>query len=265
MTAKEIMQRLFEYGADFNYTTTCDTLKVGSVDKEVKKVAVAMMPTVDVIKKVIDFGADLFIVHEPIYFNHRDELTSDKIVGAKHKLLSDSGMAVWRFHDHPHRNSKDMIAVGVLELLGMKGEINYNTGIFDLVDIKLENSITPVELAKLCEEKLGLKHVRICGARNSPCKNISTALGAPGDIYHIISRENTDIAIIGEFCEWNNGEYVRDLAALGNKKSVLVLGHVGSERAGMLYVAKCLKEKLPELEIEYFETPELFTYTDSED
>lgn len=264
MNVTEVMNLLFEYGEDFPYKTTCDTLKIGSDEKNVKKVAVAMMPTVDIIKQVIGWGADLFVVHEPIYFNHPDNLNSDKIVRAKYKMLSDSGMAVYRFHDHPHRNSKDMIAYGALDKLGLKGEYNYNTGIFDLVDVCLEESITPYELAKLIEEKLGLKHVRICGVRDVPCKHISTCMGSPGDIFYIASRENTEIIIVGEICEWNNGEYIRDCAALGFTKSLLILGHVGSERSGMMHIADCLKEKAPELEVKYFETPELYTYTDSE-
>ena len=50
MKAYEIIERLFQYGKDFNYTTTCDTLKAGSPEAEVTKIAVTMNPTVNVIK-----------------------------------------------------------------------------------------------------------------------------------------------------------------------------------------------------------------------
>lgn len=264
MKAIDVMNKLFEYGADFHYETTCDTLKIGSPDAEVKKVAVAMFPTVDLIKQVIDWGADLFIVHEPIYFSHYDNLTPDKIVRAKYKLLSDAGITVYRFHDHPHRNSQDLIAAGELKYLGLNGEVDYNTGVFDLVRIKLDEPITAVELAKRIESNLGIKHVRICGARDIPGKKIATCFGAPGDVYDVIADDRTEILLIGEVCEWYYGEYVRDSAALGLNKSLLILGHVGSERAGMLYITDLLREKAPDLEIKYFETPEVYTYTDSD-
>ena len=40
------------------------------------------------------------------------------------------------------------------------------------------------------------------------------------------------------------------------------MGHVGSERAGMVHTADLLSEMLPEVEVKYFEGGEVFTYTD---
>ena len=40
------------------------------------------------------------------------------------------------------------------------------------------------------------------------------------------------------------------------------MGHIGSERGGMMHIADILKEKHPEINIEYFECEELYSYTD---
>jgi creatinine amidohydrolase/Fe(II)-dependent formamide hydrolase-like protein len=69
--------------------------------------------------------------------------------------------------------------------------------------------------------------------------------------------------LTGETCEWSIAEYARDAAALGRNKTLIIMGHVGSERYGMQYIARCLQEKLPELQVQYFHTPEVYTYTDS--
>ena len=45
-------------------------------------------------------------------------------------------------------------------------------------------------------------------------------------------------------------------------KAVLVMGHIGSERAGMVYLADILKKKHPELNINYIECEEVYSYTD---
>ena len=58
------------------------------------------------------------------------------------------------------------------------------------------------------------------------------------------------------------GEYARDANDLGYKKALLILGHIGSERDGMVYTSDILKEKHPELRVEYFECGEVYTYTD---
>ena len=40
------------------------------------------------------------------------------------------------------------------------------------------------------------------------------------------------------------------------------MGHIGSERDGMVYVADLLKEMLPALDVRYIECGEVYTYTD---
>ena len=262
MKAYEIIERLFQYGKDFNYTTTCDTLKAGNPEAEVTKIAVTMNPTVNVIKESSAWGAELLIVHEPLYYNHMDEHSDEPQEVEKRNLLNNTGLTVYRFHDHPHRASyPDMIALGELRDLDMEIELEY-TDIFALTRFKLKNPLTPVELAKRIEEKLGIKHVRIAGARDVKCKNVSTLFGAPGDLIDELSREETEILIVGETCEWRCAEYARDAAELGKTKALLVLGHEGSERAGMVYVTDKLKELVPELEVKYFESGEVYTYTD---
>ena len=58
------------------------------------------------------------------------------------------------------------------------------------------------------------------------------------------------------------GEYARDAAQLGHKKALLILGHIGSERDGMRYLADELKKAHSEIPCAYFECGEVYTYTD---
>ncbi|MBR5278159.1 MAG: Nif3-like dinuclear metal center hexameric protein [Clostridia bacterium] len=261
MKAYEIINKVFTFGKDFNYTVTCDTLKAGSADKEVKKLAVNMNPTVDVIKQAHAWGADMLITHEPLYYNHMDDHSAEPVECEKRALLESTGMTVYRFHDHPHRHPQDMIATGEFRAMDLDGELTY-TNLFDTVRCKLNAPMTAVELAKRIEEKLKIKHIRIAGARDKKITNITACFGAPGDQMEEFTRDETEVLIMGETCEWRMAEYARDAAALGKNKTLLVLGHAGSERAGMEYITDCFKELLPELEIKYFETDEVYTYTD---
>ena len=47
----------------------------------------------------------------------------------------------------------------------------------------------------------------------------------------------------------------------GRKKSLLVLGHEGSERAGMVYITEEFQKLLPEIEFKYIECGEVYSYT----
>ena len=40
------------------------------------------------------------------------------------------------------------------------------------------------------------------------------------------------------------------------------MGHIGSERAGMIHIADILKEKHSELNIKYIECEELYSYAE---
>lgn len=263
MKAFEIMNSLFALADDVDFSNTCDTCKAGDPNVEVNKVAVTMFPTPKTVLDAKNWGAQLLIVHEPAYYNHMDNYSQDKLEVEKRKLIEDSGLTVIRFHDHPHYTTPDMIAAGELRELALEGKVEY-TDTFDLVRVHLDAPMTPVALAKRIEDRLGIRHVRICGARDVECTKISAMFGAPGGVMEELQNDACEILLVGETCEWAIGEYARDAAQLGYKKALLILGHVGSERAGMVYTADVLKQLHPELEVRYFENGEVYTYTDSE-
>lgn len=258
MKAIDVMNELFSW-APGDYSKTCDTLKAGSPDKEVKKVAVCCFPEVNAIKAAAEWGADLFITHEPMYFDHWDKDPVLPAAKAKKELVEKTGMTVYRYHDHPHMAPVDLICAGELESLGLKGKYERRKGLGQN-HYTLDTPITPRELAKRIEEKLDVAHVRISGVTDEPATNLSLGWGAPGGVMEELSNDETEIVVVGECCEWQFAEYARDAAQLGLKKSLLLVGHCGSERDGMKYIASLLKEKLPFLEVKYIESREVYTY-----
>lgn len=221
-----------------------------------------MTATVDVLRQALTWGAEMMIVHEPTYFNHWDEHSDDPVEKEKRNLIEQSGLVIYRYHDHPHYACPDMIASGMLEQMELTGTVTFPEP-YNLIRAELHRPITAVAFAAMLEQKLQIKHLRICGARELPCTNISAKFGAPGGVLQELQRPETQIMLTGETTEWSIAEYARDAAALGFNKTLIIMGHVGSERYGMRYVANCLQEKLPMLEVQYFQTPEVYTYTDS--
>ncbi len=261
MKAQEIMDKLYAYGEGADYSWTCDTMKTGAPNTEVTKVAVTMMATVDVIKAAVAWGAQLLITHEPTFFSATDGETEDVVEQAKRKLIADLGLTIYRFHDHAHYEKPDIICEGEIRKMQLPGDVQY-TDVFDLVRIKLHEPTAPVEVARLIEQRLNLKHIRIFGNLHEPITNVSLMPGTPGGVFEELKREETDLLITGEAGECIFGEYLRDAAALGFKKTAFILGHVGSERDGMLYTTELLKEHFPALNVKYFECGEVLQYTD---
>jgi putative NIF3 family GTP cyclohydrolase 1 type 2 len=261
MKAKEIIEGLNSLSYPVNDPDTCDTCKAGDPDREVAKVAVAMTGTPNVIREAAAWGADLMIVHEPLYYNHFDEHSDEPLEVAKRKLLEDTGMTVYRYHDYTHAALPDIIVHGELKALALDGEIEL-PGTCDRIRVRLNTPMTPVELAKLVEERLHIGRVRISGTRDLPCTTV-TFMGGATDVRGELRDPESEIVLIGETGEWCCGEYARDAAEMGIKKALLFLGHISSERDGMVYTAELLRDMFPALDIRYFECGEVYTYTDS--
>ncbi len=261
MKAKEIIERLNALSQPVNDPDTCDTCKAGDPEREVTKVAVTMTGTPRVIREAAAWGAELMIVHEPLYYNHFDNHSEDKLEVAKRKLLEETGMTVYRYHDYTHAVLPDVIVEGQLRKMGLIGQDD-RPGICARIRVVLDTPMTPVELAKQIEERLNIKHVRICGTRDLPCAKVSVMAGA-ADVTGELRDDDCEILITGETGEWCCGEYARDAAEMGKKKALLLLGHIGSEREGMVYTAEILRDMLPSLDVRYFDCGEVYTYTDS--
>ena len=170
-------------------------------------------------------------------------------------------MVIFRYHDHMHRRDVDLIDAGELQALGLSGITTRDkatgTDIFTL-----DTPITALELARLAEQRLGVKHARIAGERNKKSTRIAPMFGATSNKADLFANGDIEIIITGEICEWKFAEYARDASLLGINKSVVALGHVGSEREGMKYLSEKISRELPSLEVKYFETDEVYTYTD---
>ena len=261
MKAQQIMDLLFDLGECGRLEKTCDTIKSGSPDAEVTKIAVSMFATPEVVRKAKETGAQLLVVHEPTYFNHWDEHSDEPFEVEKRRLIEESGITIYRYHDYPHRAPKDMICEGEIKYMKLDGEVEF-IGRFDKVRIRLNTPMTPRELAAHIEKNVGIKHIRIAGAADSPCTKITGMFGTPGGIEQELRSDDCEVVMTGEVCEWALAEWVRQAAQMGHKKALLVLGHLGSERDGMRLVADILKEKLPEIPTEYIESGEVYTYTD---
>jgi putative NIF3 family GTP cyclohydrolase 1 type 2 len=259
MKARELINELIN-GA-FKQEVTCDTIKSGNEEKELKKVAFTMFATVETIKKAKEWGADMLIVHEPTYYDHMDVMIDTPVVNAKKALIEETEMVIYRYHDHMHARMVDQITEGELYYLGFKGNFE-RTPYSASYTLTLDEPTTALDLAKKLEADLNIKHVRIAGERNKKSSKIAACFGTPGGVYELLCDPEIEIVLTGEACEWKLAEYARDAAALGFNKTLIVMGHIPSERDGMRLLAKRMQENYKDFESKYIECGEVYTYTE---
>lgn len=250
MTIGELIARILaEVPGASETRETVDTLKCGDASSPVRGVVTTFIATREVLRRAKELGANLVITHEPTFYNHRDEtenLAGDPVYLAKRGYLDSEGLAVWRFHDFWHRHKPDGIGTGFARRMGW--EACRDAGSPERYRI----APTPLRaLAEQLKERLGISGLRICGDPDLSCRGVAALLGAGGGERQLAQLRNPecDVVLCGESPEWVACEYVRDAAATGVGKGLIVLGHANSEEAGMEYLAEWLRERAASLPV----------------
>jgi len=259
LTAGQVLDRIkAQVGIPWR-AQTVDNLIVGTAETPVKGIATTMMATLEVVKRAAAAGKNMVITHESTFFSHQDRVDQfQKDATYLHKLdfLKKNNMVVFHFHDHLHGlKPMDGVAKGMMRELGW--EKNNDPQNFR------QYTFPGVPLAKLAKEmqtRLKIRTMRVIGDPQMPINRAMASWGncslMPGVPF--ISQPNVDVLIIGETHEWELVEYVQDMISSGQKKALIVLGHVVSEQAGMKYCAEWLKGFINEVPIEFIAAAEPF-------
>ncbi|GAB4567345.1 MAG: hypothetical protein Kow0047_19460 [Anaerolineae bacterium] len=224
---------------------TVDTVKIGDPSQELRGVAVTFLGTCQVIDLAAQVGANLLITHEPIFYNHRDEverLADDPIYRAKRELIERHGLVIWRFHDYLHRLPPDATIMGLREELGWGAPAEPDTTYLCPI-----SPMTLRQLTRVIQERLAPCQPRIVGAPDMICRTVALLPGAAGMGMHLeaLRRSDVDVLVVGEVHEWETSEYVRDAVYLGVNKALIVLGHAISEEPGMRWIVPWLRSRIP--------------------
>ena len=229
------------------FPETVDVIKAGDPSQPVTGVVTTFLATCAVLQKAIDLGANFVIAHEPIFYNHLDEidwLQADPVYRAKRKLIEDNHLVVWRFHDYWHSHQPDGIMTGMLQALNWSHYADPNLPYMTLPPLTL------ADLTTYLNQKLGAYRALVVGQPEMLCSKIALVPGSPGGEYLVkVLQSDLDVMIVGETSEWQIPEYVRDAQSQGISKALIVIGHEVSEEAGMAYLVEWLRPRFPDLKM----------------
>ena len=255
MRANEIMETVI--GREFmeGWHGKIDCCKAGDPTTEVERIAVCFAPTPEVLRQAAAWGAQLLITHEPTYYNHLDEFYSSPLADRKRELVEKTGLVIYRYHDSMQFRGEDAVSRSFLRLMHWKGEFDGQLHfVFDM-------PTTPAQIMGDICAGLEMPCLRRIGRRDGTVKKVGLFLGARDtDTYASFFIDDTDLAVCGEACEWQFGEPVREAAEFGMQKTMLLLGHVQSEKFAMRSFAKEIDGKFDGTLVRYFECGDLFSY-----
>lgn len=257
---RDVIERLKTPGIEREHTV--DQLLYGDPEAEVKQIGVTFLATTKIIEEAKRLGINLIITHEGIYYSHfdkREMLKSDPVYLAKHKLIAESGIAIFRNHDHVHLQEYDGITRALVAALGWQAyelESSFVSSVLVLdAPMTLKDAITHIK------SSLGLEHLRYVGNLDASCKRIGVLVGYRGsaeNVLPLVGEKELDLVIYGEGPEWETPEYFRDALRLGMNKALIVLGHAESEMPGMKQMAERLKQTYPGIGVHFLRDEAIF-------
>lgn len=272
MTIKEIINRLETFHHPVDPEHTCDVFKCGDPDVECTGIAVTCFASINVIKEAAKRNINLIICHEPTFYTHEDQnewLEGNKVYEEKKKILDETGIVIWRDHDHMHAGPDgkydvpDYIFYGIMKVLGWEDYLVGNAKKPLLYEVP---ETTVRELTKEITSKLNLNGARIIGDPDGKVKKVFICEhinGRDHDSKKIVraDKDEYDVFIPLETIDWTILEYVTDSVSVGRSRAVISVGHFNFEEAGMKYMAEWLPEVTNcNVPVEYIQSGDIYSY-----
>lgn len=265
MLVSDVINKVKAYcnGAGIEDATSRDQVLWGPTDRECTGIVTCIWASADVIREAARRGANLVISHEALFWNHGDhtdwlEREGNRTFAAKRELLEETGVTVWRCHDHIHAGIPspegkgtwvDGIFWGLADRLGWQPVDGVrplgNQAVLCVTD--LSEPRTAEALGREVARALGTRGVRLIGNPTTPVRRAGVAMhlfGSPdseairamdGGIDCLLAMETTDYTVL---------EYVQDASQLGRPRAVLSCGHFNLEAPGMEYMVRWLPAAL---------------------
>jgi putative NIF3 family GTP cyclohydrolase 1 type 2 len=233
---------------------TVDTIKVGDPSVVVTGITTTFLDTMDVLRESVKRGNNLIITHEPTFYNHLDAtkyFTDDPIYKEKLAFIQEHHLVVFRLHDEIHSKMPDPILMGLYEALGW---LDYprEPGVIGQHLVTIPQT-TLGEIAKMLQSRLQIQTLQVEGDPELKITHVAVLPGSSGLEKQVLAlrQPGVELLIAGESSQWETVEYVRDAAAQGRPKALILLGHEVSEEPGMEQCAKELRELFPGVRVDH--------------
>ncbi len=252
MKALEINQHFLSKASWVDPAKTVDRVIVGDPQKEVRRVLVTWIASLDAVRAAIERGVDVLMTHEPTFWVHANELEmmeTSRIASAKWHLIQRSGLVVLRNHDAWDRWPEIGIPWAWAQFLGV-GNKPVATGAngyqhrYDIQPVPLEAFAARV--AKRTAT-IGESAVQVVGDGKRLVSHIGVGTGCGCDI-RVFQEMGCDVSIVCDdgSCYWGGIQRAED-----DGHAVIRVNHGTSEEPGMVTLTRYINDTLPGVKAEH--------------
>lgn len=212
-------------------------LLVGSFEKEVNRVAVALDLNKETLDQAISLEVDLIITHHPVIFKAQKTFLSDSLA---YKLAENS---ISLISTHTPLDAADGgindILCDLLELT--KVEVLSTSMSENLLRVGFTDKTTPEEFARFVSRQLSA-NVRFCDGENE-IETVAVCSGAGADFAKEVAELGIDAFVTGD------AKYHEFLDAKEDGLTLIAAGHFETENPAMAILAGKLRGRFSETDI----------------
>ncbi len=222
-------------------------LLVGSYEKEVKKVCIALDATDEAIQTAVELGADLLLTHHPLLFRGMKRITEDDFIGRRIIAMIRAGISYYAMHTNfdvmgmADLAAEKMCLADTVPLEVTCVEEGAPQGIGRVGSLK-----EPVSLAACCAQvkrAFSLAQVSVFGDLQKQVKRVAICPGAGKSDAGEAIKAGADVYITGDI------DHHTGIDALACGMAVIDAGHYGIEQIFVPYMRQYLEQKAPGLEV----------------
>ena len=251
MKAKELQQYLRTMdGGWVDLENTVDTFKSGNPDEEITGIAVGWMSYDSALKQALELNCNMFVTHEPTYFNHHDHETEVfrlEYVRSKKKFIDESGLIILRCHDLWDQ----VLDIGIPDSWAKQLDFHEplaGENYYRVYDVMGRTAFDVAQQVARHTQALGQEAVQLIGPSDAKVTRVAIGTGAITPFLHFVERYKADLAICSDdgFVYWRDGALSIDMGI-----PVIIVNHAVSEIYGMKLLAEHLADKFPDVPVHF--------------
>jgi len=243
-TLKDILDTLDEI-APFILAEEWDNsgLQVGSLSHEIKKIYVALDPTIETLKNASNTGAQLLLTHHPLIYKPLLNINYEKYPGEIIYFASKAEISIIAAHtnlDICIGGINDILA-NILNLEGIKALEEHNGNSESIGIGRIGTLQKPLELSKVIEilkNCLGVNNIMVSGKNDKIIKRIAVVGGSGGDTISTAAQKGADLLVTGDI------KYHQAMEAQNSGLSLIDGGHFHTERTALKVFSGIFKDAL---------------------
>ena len=254
MKVAQIIDKL-EQLAPIAYAESWDNvgLLVGSREREVKKIMVALDATDAVIEQAIAKKVDMIITHHPMIFSAMKRVTDEDFIGRRILRLVKHDISYYAMHTNCDvcvmndvaAEKIHLISEDILELVSDREGTSMGIGKVGT----LQEEVTVKQLAEQTKEAFDLGEVRVTGDVEKEVKRVAISTGAGKSMVKYALQKQAQVLISGDI------DHHTAIDALDCGLQIIDAGHFGTEHFMVSHVSDYL-QKIYGSEIEIFQAQE---------